>query len=1590
MLHSMHRMIKHGITTAVAITLLMMGIPASALTITGTATVMDSEVVNDRPRQCLSIPAFLDQNQPYYSDFIQLSGHVSSNGNAPFTPQAIAVSTDDKALCFNELKFGYQYRVTFREGFPLKSGGHFKQSKDTFFAVPNMKSSIRFQGNSVVLPTIGAPKIPLTLVNADHFTVKVFRFSMDQVQQNDYLKSLSLLNEYRVDDLERETELVGEQPFSIDVPANQPTTYNLDISELVNAGKSGAYALVIEPDASQIELGRWDDRPTQYVIFTDIGLSSYSGNDGMRVYARSYATAEPLGDTQVDLIGRNQEVLESLDTNAQGYVQFSVPIMSGVGGLTPVQIRATNVDGLYSFMDLERQALDLSDRPVAGAKPLGLFNAYLYTERGVYRPGEEMVLTGLVRNKGLVAPANVPLTLKVDNAEGKEQFSRLIGHLEQGGLQQRFTIPKTSKTGSWSAHLYLNTDDDPIGSVSFSVEDYVPETLEVSLESDQLGYTGKALVVALQSDYLYGAPAVDLSASAEVNLTPKRRLFADLPEYVYGSYGNTTKTLRLDVDKTDDTGLVNIRIPEGLITPVAAKQAQVIRIVAGVTEPSGRIVRSRLEMPVLNYSSWVGVRVKNENEAFDRDAPVIFDLMNTVSDLTPINHGQLRYKVVQEDWDYHWYYSNGWRYTLNRYDIGQVTSGELTTNADGMARLDIGAQKWGRYRLQVTDLKSGQITLHRYRVGWWNTSGAQSAIPDQVKMALSQNEVEEGATVSLKITPPYAGKLHLLIANDTIIEERYLDIPAEGIEVDINVVATFGPDAYILANVYRLGQHSVGPARAVGISHLTVLKPQHTAKITVIAPEKIEPNQTVKIEVHTSLPEGSRVVLAAVDEGILQLTRYQSPDPKAFFLAKRRLGIEIMDLYGHLIQHQDGETLRVHFGGDVEGAGGSDVAPLETFVKPVALVSDLAPVDANGNVTIEFDVPQFNGRLRLMAIGFNEQRMGSASGNMIVRDPVVVQPVLPRFMSVGDQAEVAVSLHNLELPTGEFILDWDATDNYYLSERHQVITLEQDQRTNVGIRVQALSAQAGRVGLTVTRPDGVKQYYHWDLTAITNRFIEQYETSVFIGAGNRGTIGSDVGELTSDSRQVIVRATDRPLLETDWISKSLSRYPFGCLEQTTSKAWPALYVSDAAWSESEKAVHINKAINHISQMQLNNGAFSLWRGGRTAEMWLTMYAMEFLQEAKQAGFEVPQTMLTNGMTFVENINSDLESVQAYAMYLRTKYGNPDAGEARYLASKLSKSAGVQTRVHLAATFDLLGDKSRSLKLLGDVPSNGYYVWHRYDYRSVIRDRALYSYYALNNNSVSQESKALMIEKLEDLFLEAKNKRYISTQEKGWLLRLASLNKGAEVLSSDLPISVDFRGTTLSELGPYLAEQSTWSSVKNNSDEDMFIKVSSSGVNKGLTDAFSNNMEVTTEYTNLSTGSKLDLNEVKQGIDVLVLHKVVIDDVLEYDMELSIEAPVPAGFELENPRLSSGRKLMTTVTRLKPDFEEYRDDRYVGAWSLSRGYRTYGVKDKTFYVGYVMRAVTPGSFLVPSISIEDMYQPQFRANTAESHVVITAD
>ena len=1549
-------------------------------------TGFDKPAGQANPMVCMQFNYELDAKYPHPEDFVLLQGKPLANESG-WQSMPVSIQHNADNFCLRDLNHGTSYELTFRDGMPLTNEQAVSKPYVYTFAIGDRDPEFKFQTATYILPTNQHAGVPVEVVNMDAVTVSVYRLSPEQVKES--MQSEQFFESYRgwgIEHLAKNAQFIGKTELSWQISKNQTKRINLDLSAVMKHHPPGAY--VIHADAGK---DRWSDQDVQTLIHTDIGLTSYQGNDGLSVYARSYQTGLPKAGIKVDLVAKNHDLLDTALTNAQGKVSFDATFMKGQFGHQPVQVRHLGDAGEYAVLNLTGQQLDMSDRLVDGAPSLKPLNAYLFSERGVYRLGEKFVLTGIVRDETLKAIGNMPLTLKLIRPSGDAALTRSIYALNHGGFQERLSIPTSGRTGQWQAALFLNPEEAPIGKLNFEVADYVPETVKVALHTDNQTYINDATLVQVQSDFLYGAPASDLEVSSQAIIKQKRRLFDQYKGYVFGSAeAFSADVSRLDPVTTDASGLAKVKVPNNLLQPAWQQQALVMNLRVDVKEPSNRVASRNIQLPAIQLSSWVGVKTQNTYPVFDRNKPIVLNLANITSAQQPIAGADLRYTLIEEDWDYHWYYSGSrWRYKVSKFDQNIVSSGKARTNSEGLAAIDFGIMNWGRYRLEVTDTNSNQTTQLAFRNGWWNADGSQSATPDNVKLAPAVKSLQVGDSLALKVEAPYAGQLHLLVANDQIIEEHLIDLSEAGIELQLEAKAEWGDGVYFIATVYRPGKDQVGPARAIGITHVKVERPELHTTLRIHAPEKVRPNEPVSIQIDTNLPAGSPVVLAAVDEGILQLTRYQTPNPEQWFLQKRRLGLGIRDLYGHLIQHQDGELLKLRFGGDSDG-GAPAAPPMDTFVKPVAIVSDLVAVDDKGRATVDMTFPQFNGQVRLMAVAFDELAMGSASEAMIVRYPLVVQPNLPRFLAQGDAAEIGVSLHNIELPDGqEMTLEWQATDGLMLEDAEASIGLSQGQLKTVTARVRAKQIGSNRLGLKVNVKGKTPQVYTWDLSVVQNRFIENHYKQTLVEPGERTTLVSLVGDLNKDSRHMSLMATDKPTFDTRWLTDSLSRYPFGCLEQTTSKAWPMLILNGQASrsdeASSKQKQHINKAIQHLASMQLRNGSFSLWRGGSRTEEWLTMYATEFLLEANKFGYAVPQHMLEGATSYVKRYQGNSAASYAYAYYLRAKMGVLDPGDLRYLITTVLRNQyRPQVYSHLLLAAGMIGQEEFVNKLLANIKFTRTGYWYREDYSSYLRDAAMLSNTLLVLATGDASLKEKAYKESQSLFKEAQQKRWLSTQEKAWLIRLADQMGEAKQLAANLPVTIDFKDMALADVAHYLVEQDNWSSFKNTSAQTMYLNFTATGVNQEQTSAASHNgVIIKTQYTDMSTGENISLQKVTVGTEVLVSHKINLTQGV--DVELSLEAPVPAGFELENSRLTGLRTEVSDLKRTEPSFEEFRDDRYMAAWSLSKGFRSLNEGKST--IAYVMRAVTPGEYLVPAAIVEDMYRPENRANTAEGQVII---
>ncbi|MCK4869258.1 MAG: alpha-2-macroglobulin family protein, partial [Alphaproteobacteria bacterium] len=485
-----------------------------------------------------------------------------------------------------------------------------------------------------------------------------------------------------------------------------------------------------------------------------------------------------------------------------------------------------------------------------------------------------------------------------------------------------------------------------------------------------------------------------------------------------------------------------------------------------------------------------------------------------------------------------------------------------------------------------------------------------------------------------------------------------------------------------------------------------------TIDVGIEAPTQILPRQTIDVELSLNgiaAGEKAYVTLAAVDVGILQLTNFKTPLPADWYYGKRLLGVGLRDGYGHLIAAAEGGPVTIREGGDEAAAdrhlGGLDASS----VKTVSLFSGIVAVGDDGFVTVPLEVPDFNGRLRLMAVAWSKSAVGSAETDMTVRDPVVSQVTLPRFLAPGDEAQVSVSVHNVDGPAGKYIVTFEAEGAAGMDGGIMNFQLASDARRNLKWSLSGVGLGVGALTLTIAGPDGLKLVRDWEIAVRPAQTRITKQVSSRVQAGQRQTLAANLlDEFIPGSGEAMVTLSARPELGLAKLLKSLDRYPYGCAEQTTSRALPLLYVAEVAESlgiaENSTVLRgrVQDAIRRIFTMQRSDGSFGMWNAHGNREEWLSAYVMDFLTQAKELKYPVPEYPYQRGLKWLKNSvdaadyrGATLPS-RTYALYVLARAGQVRPSDLRYLHDVyLTQIPTALGRAQLGAALALSGDKKRA-------------------------------------------------------------------------------------------------------------------------------------------------------------------------------------------------------------------------------------------------------------------------------------------------------
>ncbi|MBB3999269.1 alpha-2-macroglobulin family protein [Aureimonas pseudogalii] len=1532
------------------------------------------------PRICLNFSEALSPSittGETAGDYLQVEG----GGTLP-------VSASGSQICVEGVTHGSRYRLVARKGIASAGGETLAKNVETSIYVRDRDPSVRLSDNAYVLPAGGEASIPVTSINTDVIEARLLRVGDRALARTIGAgRFLTQLDGYTLGEVkETDGETVWSGEVDVKRTANEEVTTAIPVAAILTERKPGVYILSSKAKNARAE----DEAPaTQWFVMTDIGLTSFAGEDGFHVFARSLGTAEPMAGVKLDLVAVNNEILGSTLTDAAGHARLAPGLLKGTGGDRPALLTASRTDGDFSFLDMTASPFDLADRGVEGREPAGALDVFVTTERGIYRAGDTAHVTALMRDGRGAAVEGLSATAILKRPDGVEDRRLVLQASDAGGLAFDLPLQGNAMRGLWTLALHTDPKQPALASTSLRVEDFEPEKIDFDLALPDQPIDPAAppsLDVAVR--YLFGAPAAGLEMAGETVLSAADGLAA-YPGFRFGLQNDAPTPTRLpfEADPTAEDGTAALALAP-FDPPVTTRPLQAT-VQLRVTDAGGRPVERSETRPLLGTKTRLGVRPLFDG-ALGENSEGSFEIIALGVDGARTARGDVGWVLNKVTTDFQWYSVSGrWNYeTTQRKE--RVGSGTLAVSAGEPAKLSVPVA-WGSYELVLTNPAADALpTSIAFEAGWYAAPKSMET-PDILKLSLDKPRYRVGDTAIVHIEPRFAGKAEVLVMDERVVATVAADIPAEGGDVRLEVTRDWGPSAYVAAVLYRpmdLAQKRM-PGRALGLAHAGVEPGERALAVSIAAPERIAPRSTLDVGVqiaNVQPDETAYLTLAAVDVGILNITQFASPSPQDHYFGQRRLGVEIRDLYSRLIDRMQGAPGSVRSGGDA-GADGSRPPPMDDLV---ALFSGVVTVDANGQATVPLDVPDFNGTLKLMAVAWSKSGVGEANAEVVVRDPVVAQVSRPAFLSPGDRSRIQVDLNHVEGPAGRVRLSLSGGGEALRIEANAEADLElaEGGRARLLVPVEALAPGEGAMELALVTPGGERLTKSFSLPVRSIQPHEVKKSRFEIAAGGTLELGPDVlADFQKDTGRATLSVTRFGGFDVAGVVAALDLYPYGCTEQLTSRALPLLYLDQTVLAAGlpgtqDVAERVKTAIRGVLANQDSSGSFGLWSPG-SGDLWLDAYVTDFLTRARETGYDVPGEGFTLALDNLANGIAYLPdqpdwSKAAYAYYVLARNGRAAIGDLRYTAD--NEAAGFQTplaQAQLASALSFYGDAARAetlMHLAATHAASGADMTARSDYGTPLRDGAAVATLALETGVGGVDLQPLLAR----VAAERAAKRYTSTQEDVWSLLAAH----AAIASQ--PPQLDVDGTP--HEGGYsqaldATRLATPVRIGNRGDAPVSAAVTVAGVPLVAPPAEASGYEITRTYYTLE-GEEADPAAIAQG-DRLV----AVIDVLPVDKaaaRLMIDDPLPAGLAIDNPSILKGGDV-AALDFLELTGEaahtEFRADRFLVAVDKPEG------STAALRFAYIVRALSPGEFVHPAAIVEDMYRPERRGRTDEGHVSV---
>jgi alpha-2-macroglobulin len=1331
-------------------------------------------------------------------------------------------------------------------------------------------------------------------------------------------------------------------------------------------------------------------RSSRFISLSDIGLIAKSGGGKMLVFANSIQSANPVSGVGVQVYGTNNQLIGNGSTNSSGVAEITLEGNHAFSGFKPAMVVARLGDD-FNYLPFHNTKVNTSKYAVGGKKinTTGL-DAFIAPERDLYRPGEVMHFAIIVRDLNRKSPGALPVKIKMLMPNGKEltQIRKTLN--DEGVTDADVVLPATAITGTYIMELY-NGNDVLVTSYNFKVEEFVPDRIKVTavVDKETLRANTNAQLNIEALNY-FGPPAAGRNYEAELQI--KEKPFRPQQYYNY----DFTLTNRLGFfdnivrqGKTDDQG----RAAESFAIPESYKGMGILqaRFFATVFDENGRPVSRNSTVDVLTQDVLLGMGNTGYNY-FALNQPVRFPLIalnpkeqvvNTKAQVTVVKH---EYRtVLQKSGGYFRYESQKEEKQLQKQEVNiQGTS----------AAFNFIPREAGEYEIRLALPGSNTYISNRfYSYGSWGSNIGDFEVNSdgQVDISLDKKGYANGDKVKALFKAPFDGRMLVTMESAEVLSHQWVDVKNRTASVDFALTDMHIPNAYITATLFK--PHTTGSAlpltAAHGIANLDVKDDSKRLAVSIRAAANSRSEKRQRVTVKTS--SGAMVCLAAVDNGVLAVTGFRSPDPYTWYFSKKALNVEAWDLYPLLFP----ELRR-----SISSTGGDGDLSMDLRQNPFAnkrfkLMSYWSGwKKASGSeVSFDVDIPAFNGEVRLMAISVSGDKFGAAEATMKVADPLVLSTSMPRFMTPGDTVMAGVTISNTTAKATSVSakVKVEGPLNYTAGQ-----ALETNIAPNAEGRIEfpvfaSSSPGLGKITITAT---GLGETFTEviDISVRPASTLQRRSGSGVITGGEKRNINIPVSDMLQQSVDYNLLVGRSPVLQLGTPLRYLVNYPYGCTEQSISMAFPQLYFAEMSQLMQEGGAfknaagqNIQTAIQKIKMRQLYNGGLTMWEAEGTESWWVTAYAAHFLVEARKAGYAPDAALLETMLQYLSSKLRKRDLVDyyyngnqqkkiapkevAYSLYVLALAGRPNVPYMNYYKANRNDLA-LDSRYVLSATYALAGDKKSFTEMLPSsfageeavATGNG-------SLYSAVRDEAL----ALNVLLEADPANAQIPVMAQHLVQKLNKQTYFTTQEAAFsLLALGKMTKQAAKSTATAEVMVNGKrvgamtGESIKLLKKQLAGESVTLDTKGSGklyywwqasgisgtgqfiQEDNFLKV-----RRQLLDRYGREISGNTFRQNDLVVVKITLEKSFNG----KLENIVVTDLL------------PGGWEIENARIKDLPDMQWIKDETTPQSRDVRDDR-IHLFTDMVGNR------QVFY--YSVRAVTPGTYQMGPLSADAMYQGEYHS------------